>query len=184
MEIDKLFGLPAHPLLVHVPVVLVPLAGIIAIILAIKSGWLDRYGWWLVGISGVGAVGALLAAGSGEKLEGHIVAAEGESSALEKHADFGDSAKVVALLFFLIVVAIVVFRRWSAKKAANGGKDVARVGAAAILTSVLLVVSGGAATFMVAKAGHQGAKVTWHEDATNTPTTDGSGGGDGDSDGG
>ena len=32
MELEKLFGLPAHPLLVHIPVVLVPLAAIIAII--------------------------------------------------------------------------------------------------------------------------------------------------------
>ena len=58
MEIDKLFGLPAHPLLVHVPVVLVPLAALMAIAFAIRPAWLDRFGWWLVAVSGVGAVGA------------------------------------------------------------------------------------------------------------------------------
>jgi hypothetical protein len=28
MEIDQLFGLPAHPLIVHIPVVLLPIAAI------------------------------------------------------------------------------------------------------------------------------------------------------------
>jgi hypothetical protein len=29
MELEELFGLPAHPLLVHMPVVIIPLAGMV-----------------------------------------------------------------------------------------------------------------------------------------------------------
>ena len=52
MELEKLFGLPAHPLLVHMPVVLIPLSGLIAIVFAFKTAWLDRFGWGLVVLSG------------------------------------------------------------------------------------------------------------------------------------
>jgi uncharacterized membrane protein len=161
MELDKLFGLPAHPLLVHVPVVLVPLAGLMAIAFALRAKWLDRFGWWLVAITGVGAAGAVLAAGSGEKLERRV----GGSDALEKHAELGDTAKLVSVVFFLVVVSIMLFRWWSKKRAASGGKDIARTGAVAIITAVLLVAAGGSAGAAIAKAGHQGAKITWEEDA-------------------
>ena len=43
--ISKLFGLPAHPLFVHVPVVLIPLVGIGAIAMAFSARVRDRYGW-------------------------------------------------------------------------------------------------------------------------------------------
>jgi uncharacterized membrane protein len=69
MEINNLFGLPAHPLLVHLPVVMVPMAALGAIILAIFPKFFTRYGWWVTGIAFIGAVGAILAAGSGEALE-------------------------------------------------------------------------------------------------------------------
>ena len=55
MEIETFFGLPAHPLMVHLPVVLIPLAGIIAIVFAFRPAWLDRFGWHLVVLSGLGA---------------------------------------------------------------------------------------------------------------------------------
>ena len=44
MEIETLFGLPAHPLIVHVPIVLVPLSAVGAVLmcwpfLRAKIGW-------------------------------------------------------------------------------------------------------------------------------------------------
>jgi len=48
VELEELFGLPAHPLLVHMPVVIIPLAGVIAVVFAFRPAWLDRFGWGLV----------------------------------------------------------------------------------------------------------------------------------------
>lgn len=42
MELNNLFGLPAHPLLVHLPVVMVPLAAIGALVLAIRPRFWSR----------------------------------------------------------------------------------------------------------------------------------------------
>ena len=44
MEINNLFGLPAHPLLVHAPIVLVPLCLVAAIFMAAKPEWRRRFG--------------------------------------------------------------------------------------------------------------------------------------------
>jgi hypothetical protein len=37
-------GLPAHPLFVHAPVVLIPITIVAAIVFVIKPAWLSRYG--------------------------------------------------------------------------------------------------------------------------------------------
>ena len=172
MELEKVAGLPAHPLLVHIPVVLVPLAGLIAIIFAFKPAWLDRLGWWLVGLTGVGMIGAILAAGSGEGLEG--LQGEGETAAREDHFELGELARTISIIFFVIVLAVVVLR-YLAKK--NGGETgvwaFIRSKAGAIVLASLLVVSAGAATWTMAAAGHQGAKLAWCDDSgTNCPPKD------------
>ena len=46
---DKLFDLPAHPLLIHAPIVLLPIAAIATVVLVVKPAWRARAGWWMVG---------------------------------------------------------------------------------------------------------------------------------------
>ena len=41
---DQLFDLPAHPLLIHAPIVLLPIAAILTIVLAFKPAWRRRAG--------------------------------------------------------------------------------------------------------------------------------------------
>jgi len=167
MELETLFGLPAHPLLVHIPVVLVPLAALIAIVFAFRPAWLDRFGWGLVGLSFIGAIGAIFAAGSGEGLES--LQNEAETAAREDHFELGETARTIAIVFFLIVTAIVVVRYLARKRAAKGDQAtglwalLASKGAA-ICMAAALVLSGAAATYTMAKAGHQGAKLAWEEE--------------------
>ena len=59
---DTFFGLPAHPLLVHIPVVLVPLALVGVIVMVSRPSWWGRYEWATLVIAVAGAVGAVFAA--------------------------------------------------------------------------------------------------------------------------
>ena len=166
MELEKLFGLPAHPLLVHMPVVLIPLTGLVAIVFAFKPAWLDRFGWALVAVTGVGALGGILAAGSGEGLEAiQRRAGESPSAAAEDHFELGETARNMGILFFLIVLAVVALR-WYART--HGGSEGiwSKVSgkAGAIVMAVALVLSAGAATYSISKAGHQGAKLVWEDE--------------------
>lgn len=60
---DSIFGIPAHPLFVHIPVVLIPLAAVGVVIMVIRPTWWERYKWATLAVAGVGMVGAIIAAG-------------------------------------------------------------------------------------------------------------------------
>ena len=78
---DEFFGVPTHPLAVHAPVVLVPIAAVAAVVLAIKSDWRARVGWLMP--AAVFALVAML-----------FVAKESGESAKENDANvFGDIAE-------------------------------------------------------------------------------------------
>lgn len=176
MEIQTIFGLPAHPLFVHVSVVLIPLASLLALVLAVRPKWFDRFGIVLVILSGIGAIGGLIAEGSGEALEESVENTVGRS-ALESHAEMGELAAKLGMLFFLLVCVAVGLRWWSVRNASASGAELSAGGAAgsggvakvaagrkgaAILAGVV-VLAGAAATYAVSVAGHRGASLTWKE---------------------
>lgn len=176
MEIETIFGLPAHPFFVHFSVVLIPLAGVLALVLALRPKWFDRFGIVLVILSGIGAVAGLIAEGSGEALEESV---EGTASkaALDSHAQMGELAAKLGMLFFLLVCLAVGLRWWSMRKASAAGEatsdaEQGKTGAvanfassrkgAAILAGIV-VLAGAGATYAVSVAGHRGASLTWKE---------------------
>ena len=59
MEITTIMGVPAHPLMVHVPVVLVPLSLIGALLMFIPR-WRERIGWVTVVLAGAAVGGYFL----------------------------------------------------------------------------------------------------------------------------
>jgi uncharacterized membrane protein len=68
MELDQLFDLPAHPLLVHVPVVLVPLALFVSLVALVPRARRIAAPA-AAALALVGGIGVVLATGSGENLE-------------------------------------------------------------------------------------------------------------------
>lgn len=170
MELEELFGLPAHPLFVHIPVVIIPMAGVVAVVFAFRPPWLDRFGWGLVAFAGFGMVGAMLASSSGEGLEDMMEDNRGTiSSSLRDHAELGETARNVSVLFFLVILGAVVLRRVIVKRtdSLNGILKFAASRAGAIVIACLLVFSSAAATATVVAAGHSGAKQVWHENDSN-----------------
>lgn len=160
---ETLFGLPAHPLFVHAPVVLIPLAGLLAMTFVVRPAWLDRFGWHLVALTGVGALGGILAASSGEGLE--ELQREAETAAREDHFELGELARNLGIVFFLVVLAVVLVRHLARKHTEDTGFwAIARSKAGAIVMAVLLVAGAGGATVAVSAAGHQGAKLVWQDE--------------------
>ncbi len=159
-----LFGLPSHPLLVHIPVVLVPLGALGAIAIVARPGWRVRYGALVAIVILIGAAGAVLAAHTGEELQRQVP----RSATLHDHVQAGDLARLAAVLFAGAAVAHVGFDWWLRTKAArDGGAAVAphplvahRRIISAVLGTALLLTAVAAAGAMV-WAGHLGAKATW-----------------------
>ncbi|MGB8858833.1 MAG: DUF2231 domain-containing protein, partial [Ilumatobacteraceae bacterium] len=141
-------GIPAHPLLVHIPVVLVPLAMVGVVLMAIRGKWLRTFGLFVAGLAGVGFLGALLAANSGEALEDtRRSAGETISATLSDHGEMGDTAQVLIGIFFALALVWVLFSRWQRRVGEERATAVVRkprlVG---IVFTVLAVVSGAVAT--------------------------------------
>src|SRR3954465_15844868 len=66
VRIERAFGLPAHPLIIHVPVIFVPILGLAAIALAIWPNLQERWGLPVAIFSVVTMAATLLAVGAGE----------------------------------------------------------------------------------------------------------------------
>ncbi len=166
---DEIGGLPVHPLVVHLPVVLLPLAAVAAILLVIRKSWYERFRWVTLIICGIGTAGAFLATQSGEELEGEIRRNEGAAAVrgIGDHSEAGDAARTVAILFFLVLLAYVVIPWWMErrKQEATTAEATQRTEPTWLrpLLMALVVLTAVMTTAAVFKAGHSGAEQVWDE---------------------
>jgi hypothetical protein len=155
MDIAKLFGLPAHPLLVHVPVVLLPLTALGAVAMAVSARMRARIGWIVVAMGAVSLVGVQLAIGSGEVLQESVP----RSHALHVHTSIAETLRPLAFLLLLAVVAMMLVdrrRRHHPERVHTTGTRALAAGSAA--AAVLLAA---VTTVWVVRVGHNGAAATW-----------------------
>lgn len=149
----ELWGLPAHPLFVHAPLVLVPLLTLGVIACAVRPRWRVRGLPLLVGGAVVAAVTSLLASQSGEAFA-EAVPEIGKQ--IGRHEELAETAQMLVIgLLVVLVVTFLVLRR-------------ARVGGKAAVPAwlvhglpVLSAVLGVLATVWMLRAGHEGAEVVW-----------------------
>lgn len=165
---DQIFGLPAHPLLVHVPVVLLPLAGFGALVTFLRRSWYEQYRWAVLFVGGVGMLGAVLAAGSGEELERQVRATDGVEAvrAVHEHAEAGDTARGVAIVFFLalavyVVVPWFVDRRNTAARTGGGGGELTLPTWTRPVMMAVVAITAVASLVTIVDAGHSGAERAW-----------------------
>jgi uncharacterized membrane protein len=170
---DTFFGIPAHPLLVHIPAVLLPLAALGVVLMVIRPAWHQRYRWAVLAIGFVGALGTILAAGAGESLEERIVAAEGREAAAgwHEHAEAGETARLFGVIFF-VVLALFVLVPWYLDRRKAAGRPIAVPTAVGPALAVLVLIASAATVYTVIQAGHSGAKSVWCETMT-PPNCDG-----------
>ena len=167
---DNINGLPLHPLIVHVPVAMLPLAFLGVIVMMVRRAWYERYRWAVLVVGGIGTLGAILAAATGESLESDVRRSEGVESmrAIHDHAEAGDVARTVAIVFLVALAAWVVIPWYLDRRHALGDTDatphdgrgttIAR-NALMVTTAVLAAAS----MVTVYRAGHTGATSVWHE---------------------
>ena len=159
MELESLFGLPAHPLLVHAAVVLVPLAAIGTIAIAVWGAARRRIGWIVVVLGFSAFAFALLAQSSGEPLEEQV----DENELVEEHAEAGENMPWLALPIPILATGVMVLDRKRLKDEAAGVAQPAWMGPAVIVVSAAAVLASLVGTVKIAQVGHSGAKATWED---------------------
>jgi hypothetical protein len=158
-RISKIFGLPAHPLFVHLPVVLIPLVGIGTIAMACSARARDRYGWLVLAVAVVAVLSTQLAINSGHALR-HSVA---QSAALRRHVHIASSIRPLILLLFLVALAVMLFDRrgrgaWPFSHPGSPATIGPVIRAAVIAATVIVAVGTNVRLFQI---GDSGAKATW-----------------------
>ncbi len=161
--IDRFGDLPSHPLLVHLPVVLVPLALLGWIVLAVRPRWQRALGPVVAVIAGLGFAGAILAGQSGEDLQDEFRdSGMTIGASISDHAELGERVPLVAGAFFLLVLAWVLTAAWRRQAGEERAAVVLRSPRAVLAgLMVLSLLAGTVATVSVIRAGHSGAESVW-----------------------
>jgi uncharacterized membrane protein len=157
LALDSLFGLPAHPFLVHIPVVLIPLAALGAVLM-LWPRLRQSVGWWVCAIVVVAGIATQLAISSGEALEEHVQ----ESHLVRDHTRMGENIRPWLLLMFLALLGVMLCERMISRRAVDGDEKPDLLKIAQVALSVLSLVFAGVSVYWVYRIGHSGSKAVWH----------------------
>lgn len=163
-------GVPAHPLLIHFVVVLVPLAALALLACSLWPSVMRRFGLSLPVLALVALATVPLATHAGEWLAERV----NESAQLETHTEMGDGLLPWAVALFVLATAVWwVYQRLQrlSTQQANGlvgpsGKHATLLRITAVLLSLAVTVG---AIVQVYRIGDSGAKATWGADVITPP---------------
>jgi hypothetical protein len=163
-----IFGLPAHPLVVHLAVILVPMAGLALIAVGWRREWRRRYYLPVMLVSIAGAVGAFAAQQTGGTLRRALRDA-GKSAG--SHPQEGNVAFLAAGLLAAVCVALYVYEAYGEQlRAYVGLTDRYRLPFdenLALYVCAVPVALLAIATMVL--AGHSGATLVWKTAGSVTP---------------
>lgn len=163
-EIHRAFGLPAHPLLIHAPVIFIPVLCLALLAVAAKPVWFDRFGVPMGFLAVISLGSTFLAVAAGEAFRDDRGQRSGaELQRLNEHADSGETLRLIMIgVTFFVVVALALSRsrRGFTLPFLSG---IARAGWVPPAMRGLFAIGAVAAMFFVIRTGHLGAQVTWSQ---------------------
>lgn len=172
--VDTFGGIPAHPLLVHIPVMMIPLALALCLLAFWKPARTAAL-WGATGSAFVGLIGCFLASSSGEALQNAVQRTE----LLHEHTEAGDMVAAFAAPFFIVLlVGLVIHLSQTDSLPFVKSLSAAKKAGAGVLTGVLVLAGalGVLASWKTYDAGHSGAKSAWHDvDITKVHENEGHG---------
>jgi drug/metabolite transporter (DMT)-like permease len=155
--LDSLFGLPGHPLVVHLAVVLVPLAAVGTIAIAFWGAARRRIGWIIVALAFVAFVGCFLAKESGEALQESVRYTE----AVDAHVEIADGGTIAGFAVFVGAAGIMVVNLIVGRRTARNQSALPLQKQAPMIVGVLAVLLVLFGSIRIIQIGHSGAKATW-----------------------
>jgi hypothetical protein len=156
-------GLPAHPLFVHVPVVLIPVTILAAIICMVKVEWFARYAIALAVVS-IGAMSSIFVTmQAGAALRSALYLRGRAAHLISEHSQAAHYLAVVYVAFTAVVILTFAAQRISGGMPTGLGIVDRVFGHRGLFTGlrVVLVVLSLAAALLVFRVGDLGAKAVW-----------------------
>ncbi|MEU5261509.1 DUF2231 domain-containing protein [Amycolatopsis sp. NPDC021455] len=160
-------GLPAHVLLVHAIVVLLPLSALLLVLTALWPAARAKLAGPNAILSVLVVVLVPITTEAGEWLERRVA----PTPLVRAHTELGDTALWVAIPV-AVVALLVWWRRRESVRAETAGRRTFLAPASTAVTvvlSVLAVVAAGAAVYDVYRIGDSGAQASWQGQFSATP---------------
>jgi hypothetical protein len=132
-------GLPAHPLIVHAVVVLIPLSALGAVAVAMRAGWNRPYAPLVAAGAVVSAITATMAELAGDALLATINVSPAYVALLDEHGRFGVYTMYASWVFAVVAVATAVLGR----RGGGASRPVGWISAVVGLVALVLVVITG-----------------------------------------
>ena len=156
-------GLPAHPLFIHIPVVLIPVSVLGALASVAQPRWMTRYGILLCLCAIVAMSSIFLAMQAGGALRGELHLTGRAAQLINEHAN---AASVLAFVFIAFTAILIL--TFSSQRISQGmptGLVIAdrALGSARTYQAlrIVLVLLAIVAAFSVYRVGDLGAKAVW-----------------------
>ncbi len=171
IQINTIYsGLPAHPLFLHIPVILIPVAVIAALVLAARPAWFAHHGVWVALVAVVALASTNLTMGAGKALRNdlHLNGGFGPTASLiARHAHAASILRILVIVFTaVLIVSVAVFRTADRRITGLAVFDApleairSRAPLSAGLRILVVVLALGCAYF-VFRTGDLGAKAVW-----------------------
>lgn len=156
-------GLPAHPLFVHVPVILIPITIVAALVFMIRPEWLSRYGIALAVVSIVAMSSTFLTMQAGAALRAELDLRGEAATLISQHAQAAHVLAVVYVVFTATLIVTFAACRISGGRPTGLGIVDRLLSPASMFTAlrVALVLLSIGAGYMTFRTGDLGAKAVW-----------------------
>lgn len=157
-------GLPAHPLIIHVPVVLIPASILGALACVARPAWFGRYGILLCLTSIVAMSSIFLAMQAGAALEGLLHLQGEQAHLISEHSQAAHYLAFVFVAFTAILILTFSAHRISGEMGPTGLAIADRAlssRSTVVALRVVLVVLALASAGLVFRVGDLGAKAVW-----------------------
>ncbi len=149
--LDTVLGLPAHPLIVHATVVVVPTAAAAVLLAAVWPRFRAWAGWGPLALAVLAVVLTPLSTSSGESFEHRL----GGSRLVEDHSHLAD-----LLIWWVVPLAVLALALYWIH-GFRGGRPQQRGRALTAALVVLPVVVAVGTLVQVVLIGHSGARAAW-----------------------
>jgi hypothetical protein len=143
-------------LLVHIPVVLIPLgaAGVVAMLWPRVR---PMIGWWVCGLLVIAGIATQLAIESGKSLREYVH----RTALVREHVHIGENIRPWLLLMFLALVGVMIVDEMIKRREEPAtGRDPLRI--AGVALSALAIVFSAVSVYWIYRIGHSGSKAVWH----------------------
>ncbi len=150
---DTIDGLPVHALVVHIAVVLIPLAAIGAILIALRPRAMRLFGVATILGAAIGTLTSFASRNSGEALASRI-------GFPEPHVNYGEIFPIAALAF---LVVLIIFWLYARGVPLNRSRPLWLK-----FLGGLVVIAAIGISYFTFLVGHSGAQATWASVIENT----------------